>query len=224
MKDTLIGTILGDGYLEPHGRGVRLQVIHAERFKAYVEWKRQELADLQPSPLHYQTNRGYPYWRFVTQCHTILTELRACFYEGNRKVIPINITELFTSPKALAVWFMDDGTCDKRQGSIKFETQCFSEAELERLCTALEKNFGLRTCIHRSSKRNAHWLYMLVRQARSFVQIVEPYMAPVMRYKLPFPVTTEGDMPEMGCPAPEAQIYDTHHTPAPSSPSGRMKV
>jgi hypothetical protein len=29
MKDTLIGIVLGDGYLEPHGRGVRLQVIHS---------------------------------------------------------------------------------------------------------------------------------------------------------------------------------------------------
>jgi hypothetical protein len=39
MKDTLIGIVLGDGYLEPHGRGVRLQVIHSARYKAYVEWK-----------------------------------------------------------------------------------------------------------------------------------------------------------------------------------------
>ncbi|CUU34118.1 hypothetical protein GXSOP10_1105 [Armatimonadetes bacterium GXS] len=66
MKDTLIGIVLGDGYLEPHGRGVRLQVIHAARFKPYVEWKRCKLRELQPSPPHYQANRGYPYWRFVT--------------------------------------------------------------------------------------------------------------------------------------------------------------
>lgn len=36
MKETLIGTVLGDGYLEPHGRGARLQVNHSVRLKAYV--------------------------------------------------------------------------------------------------------------------------------------------------------------------------------------------
>lgn len=166
MKDTLIGIVLGDGYLEPHGRGVRLQVIHSARWKAYVEWKHRELRMLHPSPLHYQANRGYPYWRFVTRCHPILTELRALFYEGSRKRIPPDIRTLLTSPQSLAVWFMDDGTCDKRQGSIKLETQCFTSEELELLCEALRSNFGLEARIHRSLKRKAHWLYLPVSQAR----------------------------------------------------------
>ena len=40
MQETLLGIVLGDGYLEPHGKGIRLQVNHAARFKSYVEWKR----------------------------------------------------------------------------------------------------------------------------------------------------------------------------------------
>ncbi len=72
MKETLIGTVLGDGYLEPHGRGVRLQVNHSERFKAYVEWKRREFLELAPSPLHRHDNGGYPFWRFVTRSHPYL--------------------------------------------------------------------------------------------------------------------------------------------------------
>jgi recombination protein RecA len=198
MKDLLIGTILGDGYLEPHGRGVRLQVLHAERFHDYVAWKHEQLAELQPSPIHYQTNRGYPYWRFVTRCHPLLAELRALFYPRGRKEVPENITELLNTPLALAVWYMDDGTVDKRQGSIKIETQCFSTEGLQRLCNTLAVNFGLEAHIHRSHKRQAHWLYLPVEQARAFAHIVEPYILPVMRCKLPFPVTTEGFTPEMG--------------------------
>jgi len=56
MRETLLGIVLGDGYLEPHGQGTRLQVNHAARFKAYVEWKCQELLELRPSPLHHQDN------------------------------------------------------------------------------------------------------------------------------------------------------------------------
>ncbi len=201
MKDTLIGTLLGDGYLEPHGRGVRLQVIHSARYKSYVEWKHQELAELRPSPIHYQANRGYPYWRFVTRCHPLLSELRAIFYPNGRKAIPENIADLLTSPKSLAVWLMDDGSCDRRQGSIKLETQCFSQEELERLRDALKRNFGVEAAIHRSESRKAHWLYLPVEQALSFAQMVEPYILPVMRYKLPFPVTTEGITPERSRPA-----------------------
>ncbi len=198
MKDLLIGTILGDGYLEPHGRGVRLQVLHAERFRDYVAWKHAMLADLKPSPMNRQTNRGYPYWRFVTRCHPLLAELRALFYPHGRKEVPENIVELLNTPLALAVWYMDDGTLDKRQGSVKIETQCFSRIGLERLCGALEANFGLEAHIHASPKRHAHWLYLPVKQAQRLVQLIEPYVVPVMRCKLPFPVTTEGFTPEMG--------------------------
>ena len=133
MQETLIGLVLGDGDLEPHGRGVRLQVNHAARFKAYVEWKRQELPELKPSPLHRNDNDGYPFWRFVTRCHPCLVELRRLFYRSARKIVPPMIGELFTHPKSLAVWFMDDGTCDRRQGSILFETQSFGPDDLDRL-------------------------------------------------------------------------------------------
>ncbi len=193
MKDTLIGTLLGDGYLEPHGKGVRLQVIHAARFKAYVEWKHQEFAEMKPSPLHYQANRGYPYWRFVTRCHPNLAELRDPFYEGRRKRVPETIESLLTSPKSLAVWLMDDGSCDRRQGSIKLEMQCFTIEELERLQQTLWNNFGLDTSIHKSTARKAHWLYFTVGEAQKLCQLVEPYILSVMRYKLPFPVTTDGE-------------------------------
>ena len=80
MQETLLGIVLGDGYLEPHGKGIRLQVNHAARFKSYVEWKRQELLELKPSPIHHQDNGGYPFWRFVTRSHSYLAELRRLFY------------------------------------------------------------------------------------------------------------------------------------------------
>jgi hypothetical protein len=192
MKDALVGIVLGDGYLEPHGRGVRLQVNHSARLKSYVEWKRQELIDFQPSPLHYQDNAGYPFWRFVTRCHPYLAELRRLFYNGRQKVIPSTVADLLTSLKSLAVWFMDDGTCDRRQGSVLFETQCFEDLHVQRLKMVLEANFGLRVAIHRSGVDRGRRLYVPVAEARRLAELIEPYVLPELRYKLPFPVTTEG--------------------------------
>lgn len=192
MKETLIGTVLGDGYLEPHGRGVRLQVNHAERFKAYVEWKRAELLELKPSPLHRNDNAGYPFWRFVTRSHPYLTELRGLFYVGNRKIVPEMIGSLLTHPKSLAVWFMDDGTIDRRQGSLLFETQSFGADDLKRLVVAVRDNFGVEVTIHRSGVGRGSRLYVAVAEARKLASIISPYVLPELRYKLPFPVTTEG--------------------------------
>ena len=192
MKETLIGTVLGDGYLEPHGSGVRLQVNHAARYKAYVEWKHQELRELQPGPLHQHDNGGYPFWRFVTRCHPYLAELRRLFYMNGRKVVPETIGTLFKHPESLAVWFMDDGTCDRRQGSILFETQCFGPEDLQRLQAVLWDNFGVKTTVHRSGVRRGQRLYVTVAEAKSLAQLIGPYVVPDMRYKLPFPVTTDG--------------------------------
>jgi LAGLIDADG DNA endonuclease family len=191
MQETLLGIVLGDGYLEPHGRGIRLQVNHAARFKAYVEWKRQELLELNPSPLHNHENGGYPFWRFVTRSHPCLTELRQLFYVGGRKIVPEIIVNLLTHPKSLAVWFMDDGTCDRRQGSILFETQCYGPDDLERLKDVLELNFNVKSAVHRSGVGRGRRLYVTVAEAKKLVAIIEPYVLPELRYKLPFPVTTD---------------------------------
>ena len=193
MKDTLIGIVLGDGYLEPHGRGVRLQVLHSAAHRPYVEWKWTELMELQPSPLHYQENGGYPFWRFVTKCHPILKDLRSSFYRDGRKVVPDTIGELLVRPKSLAVWFMDDGTIDRRQGSVLFETQCFSTTDIERLREVLRVNFSLQASVHRSGRGRGYRLYIPVREAARLARIISPYVLPELRYKLPFPVTTEGD-------------------------------
>jgi hypothetical protein len=192
VKETLIGTVLGDGYLEPHGRGIRLQVNHSAQLKAYVEWKRLELSELLPSPLHHHDNAGYPFWRFVTRSHPYLAELRRLFYVNGKKVVPNEIASLLTHPKSLAVWFMDDGTRDRRQDSLLFETQCYGPDDIARLKCALVANFGLHTSIHRSGVGRGLRLYVPVDEARSLARLIGPYVRPELRYKLPFPVTTDG--------------------------------
>jgi hypothetical protein len=192
MQETLLGIVLGDGYLEPHGKGIRLQVNHAARFKSYVEWKRQELLELKPSPIHHHDNGGYPFWRFVTRSHPHLAELRRLFYSDGRKVVPEAIGRLLTHPKALAVWFMDDGTCDRRQGSVLFETQCYGPDDLRRLKDALEANFGVRISVHNSGVGRGQRLYVTVAETKKLAAIIKPYVLSELRYKLPFPVTTDG--------------------------------
>ena len=188
MEETLLGTILGDARLEWHGRGVRLTLNHSVRQKSYIEWKRQQLAPLNPSPIFLHAKGPYPFWRFVTKIHPRLQELWNVFYGNKSKQIPQNITDLLTTPKALAVWLMDDGTLDRRQGSILFETQSYSRTQIEYLQNCLHHNFEISTAIHQSGVGRGLRLYVPVTQARRLAQIVLPYIIPEMRYKLALPL------------------------------------
>ncbi len=188
--------MLGDGYLEPHGKGVRLQVVHSAAQKAYVEWKHEQLASLKPSPLYYYAKAKYPFWRFVTRSHPYLIELRQMFYVDGRKVVPDLILELLKTPESLAIWFMDDGTVDKRRGSALFETQSFSSEDIEKLRCCLHVNFGIQSNPIRSGKGRGLRLYVPIAEAKKLRSIIEPHVLDQMRYKLPFvPVTTEAARP-----------------------------
>ena len=194
-RDMLVGTCLGDGYLEPHGKGVRLQVVHSVKHRSYVEWKWKQLGVIGCSPIHY-CSATYPFWRFVTKIHPALSDLRTMFYRDGKKHVPKNIEELLQTPLALAVWFMDDGTRDRRNHSGFFETQGFDREGNERLQRCLERNFALRTSITSGGRNRGLRLYVPVQAARQLSHLISPFVITDLRYKLTTtPVTTEGESP-----------------------------
>ena len=209
VKNVLAAMVLGDGYLEPHGSGVRLQVVHSERYRDYVEWKHEALKQLKPSPIHY-CRAKYPFWRFVTRIHPELTELRKHFYVNGVKHVPQAINTMLITPRALAVYFMDDGTQDKRYGTLRFETQSYDRESIERLQQCLEVNFGIQTSIHRSGLRRGLRLYVSAHEAHKLEQLIRPYLVESMKYKLPCPCN---DLPERvdGSPDQEFHRLGGHH-------------
>lgn len=98
------------------------------------------------------------------------------------------IGEWFRAPVSLAVWFMDDGTLDRRQGSLLFETQSFTRQEIERLQGCLRENFGIGSRIHRSGVGRGLRLYLSVADAQRMAEIVKPFIVDSMRCKLPVPL------------------------------------
>jgi len=82
---------------------------------------------------------------------------------------------------------MDDGTIDKRQGSMLFETQNFLKQDIEKLKECLKKNFGIESQIHQSGKNRGFRLYIPVRQACKLTKLIRPFMVSSMQYKLSYP-------------------------------------
>lgn len=179
----LIGTVLGDGSLAMHGRNARLFVKHKAAHRALADFKRRTFSRFVSMPLHEfdqrLNGRRYPCVQFVTRTHPEFTAWRRRFYEGSRKIVPIDITDLLT-PLATAVWFMDDGSADRT--GVTLQTHCFTAAEVELLRTALSERFNIVATIRENKGRPI--LYIGKYQLPKFAGIVRPHMLSDLEYKL----------------------------------------
>ena len=179
----LIGTILGDGYLEKNGCHYRLQVLHSLKQKDYVDWKYkvfQQITKTQPRVIG-QLKATY---RFRTRTNPVFDKFHSLFYPNKVKIIPGAIKKLLVHPQSLAVWFMDDGKRRPDCGGFYLDTICFSVNDQKLLIEALESNFGL-------SQLKLHWngdgyhIYIPAKNKDLFLSLVRKYIIPSMLYKLP---------------------------------------
>lgn len=192
----LVGTILGDAYIDGFEKDARISILHSIKQKELVEWKIKELRRFVKQEItkskHYdsRTNKEYISVRFQTKRFPEFKKLRDIFYKGKRKVVPDNIQELLVNPISLAVWYMDDGGRRKDCHGMFLNTLSFSRKEQAVLQDCLSKNFGINSRIHWIS--DGYRLYIPMADARKFCRIIGSYIIPSMIYKLPYdPVTTE---------------------------------
>lgn len=189
QEKIIIGCLLGDGHLELNGWNVRLRLDQGLRQKDYLFWKYSELKGLCPSPprivegWHLKVGRVYRRWHVSTFSLPILNNLWRVFYQSKRKAIPSTISGLLTDSISVAVWFMDDGYKRNDCNAFRFSTDCYSRHEHTLLRTCLKENFRLDTSLHK--KGNTWNIYVPCGQSKSFRRIIDPYILPSMRYKLP---------------------------------------
>ena len=183
QRTVLIGSILGDGCLLGGDIGrvnYRLQIAHSVKQKDYLYWKYKVFHGWTLSTPHYVRSNNS--WRFRTMSHPELTAFQTLFYQDRKKIIPRNISELLTDPLALAIWFMDDGAKMKNHGII-LNTQSFSIRENALLQNTLLENFNIPSTTHKD--KNKVRLYIGYRFIDEFIRIVNPFILPSLKYKLP---------------------------------------
>ena len=177
-----LGTVLGDGYLYRNGR---LQVEHREKDIGYLQWKYRKLCRLTSGVpkrcLRYdkRTRKIYTSWRFYTK--PIFKSLRKQFYPKGKKIVPRDSKQFKLNPLGLAVWFMDDGGRGARtpKGMI-ISVRGYSINDREYLRSYLERRFNIKVNLHKNCQ-----LYFPVETVDKFYRLIQPYIAPSMRYKLP---------------------------------------
>ncbi len=191
QKSVLIGTILGDGYLQKTGKeNARLRLEHGFRQKEYLFWKVAELGNLfQGKPkylerVHPISRKVYKYFRHQSQSTPYLGKLRKIFYQDNQKRIPENIDKFLYSPLALAVWYMDDGYYYQRDRCAYLYLGRVSEKDAENARRAVEKKYNLFVKIL-NKKQKGYALYFPRAEVDKLKSIISVYMLKEFNYKLP---------------------------------------
>ena len=186
--------MLGDASLQTQNKGktYRLKFEWSVKHKAYLyhvynlfdEWVLSEphkKSRFSPKG-NLVTNFG-----FQTISHKAFNFLAELFINKNNKKIISNLLIMeYLTERSLAYWFMDDGgkldyNKNSKNNSIVLNTQSFTELEVTKTIQELNKKFNL-DCEIRSNKGKK---IIVIKNYSVFINLINPYIFPDMRYKLP---------------------------------------
>lgn len=191
----VLGSIMGDGNLSAPVRSDaesgRFRMGHGREQAAYLDWKVSLLANI---PHSRTTNtKGAVFADFTPLAE--LGELRRAVYLGDgKKHLSWEYLKALT-PLALAVWYMDDGCFTVRSkgvqrrtaggtGRIEICVEAMSEGSRERLVDHLRDTYDLDVKVVRRGQRRVAMLQFTTAATTKFQELVAPYVAPAMEYKL----------------------------------------
>ncbi len=179
----IVGTLLGDGYLDKTTMGYSLRLHHGKSQEEYVLWKYNILKNIVNSqPKTYKTRENTIKMYFRTVSHPYFLSLRKLFYRNGKKIFPGKFLEKIFDPLILATWLMDDGTNELGTSKcVKINSQSFSHKEHETICGVLKKKFDLDANVNKD--RQYFRIRFYQRSMPRLIKIVRPYILPSMLYK-----------------------------------------
>ena len=192
QKEVLIGTLLGDASMVLKLGKPTYQVKFEQSIqrKEYIEYLYGIFEDFVGTPPKIRDIRGggakprQSIW-FRTYSHSAFKFYDDIFYIRNKttnarqKCVPAKIQQYLT-PRALAFWFMDDGTLSNQD--YIFSTQSFVLSDQKRLQKALKKAFGLQINIHKDG--NKYRLYVCRNSETRLRQLIGEFIHPKFKSKL----------------------------------------
>ena len=196
QTNVLIGTILGDGFLQKTGeKNARLRLEHSQKQKDYVLWKGNIFGRLfQGKPnylerIHPKSRETYKYCRWQSSASPSFGKWRKYFYPNGKKIIPIDIGEILTEPITLAVWYMDDGYFNKIDRNSYIYLGRIMRDEADVLQKAIKKNFSIETKVY-DKKNKGFALFFGAEDTKKLQALIKPFIIESLQYKLFDPVTT----------------------------------
>jgi len=190
----VLGSLMGDGNLSPNRRdrnGVRFRLGHGAKQVGYLEWKTALMGNITHSVC--ENAKGARFVDFTPLPE--LAELQRAVYLGDgKKFLSEEYLKALTR-LALAIWYMDDGSFTLRSkglqdrttggsGRIEICVEAMSEGSQVRLCDYLRDTHDLDVRLRKAGTAGKAVMVFSTAATAKFQELVAPYMAPSMEYKL----------------------------------------
>lgn len=181
----LIGTVIGDGYINKNGQ---LSITHSLKQEKYLDFK-QELFKGKSS-IYNNTGFGKEYLKkvLISPVNEQLKELREILYIDGKKTLK-NILPLLNEI-SLAFWYMDDGSLSK-SGELRISTESFNYEDHLKFVEFMNKKYSIKFLIknshrmYKGERREYNYLTCTALERDKFLKLISPYIHSSMKYKLP---------------------------------------
>lgn len=192
QQEIVFGTLLGDGYLRATNGKCRncsysLALCHGEKQLDYLKWKFREFEAFVTTKDFLVNTRSFrgnaPTYSFSTISHPFLNEAhKICYANHGKKDITADWLSRLT-PLSLAVWYMDDGSLNKRYHTIVLCTNSFSPEGQRLAVDFFREKYNIHAVLE--PRRNHQTVLRInASESRKFMEIVSPHVPPCMDYKL----------------------------------------
>jgi hypothetical protein len=209
QKDLIFGSLLGDSNLSSNNligkdNACRLRISHKAAHAEFVYAKADLLGELVATspqlytlPVDERTGKIYERYWFNTLYTPSLRYYWGMFYKKQRdgtyqKELPTpqNLYAGLT-PRALAWWYMDDGSLTKsikskgKSNAMRISAESFSYEGINRLCNVLGEKYNISANPQtKDSTVGSYVLYIQSKSAVQFADIIKPYLIDCMMYKV----------------------------------------
>jgi len=193
--EAAIGLILGDVHLHKHKNEInyRLKFEQGDKHKLYVDhlyelFKPWVLSEPRKVTRLNKNGNIVVTWQFQTFSHDVFTELANIFIKNNKKYVPKGLIENQLTPRGLAYWFSDDGgkldyTYQSKNKGIVFNTQGFTEENVNQICLELSSKFNLNCSVKHN--KNKPIITISSNSGEILIDLMDPYLIPSIKSKLP---------------------------------------
>ena len=190
QRELILGSLLGDLSAQMEGSiHPRVAMTHGAKQEAYLSHKANVLHQFVSTPPRWKENKGYGEWSCVVSTFTAPAFEFLCHLcyrdtsEGRWKKTVTRDWAAMLTTRALAYWYMDDGTLQAK--SAHFMTHSFTQQECEILAARL-REMGYGGAETRPTKKNNKTYHLVViptEDSRKFLQDTRPYAHESMLYK-----------------------------------------
>lgn len=193
-KSILIGLSIGDGCVKSRKDNRynytqnSIEFIHSEKQKEYIEYKADLLHSIfggkRPN-VRLFINNGYPAYAMM-KTDKYLKIIYDLMYQNKKKHITRRCLDYLT-PKAIAIWYMDDGNLSKKKRNGKvhayelFLNTFVSDEENEVIIKYFKEVWGVS--FSKVINNGGYRLRCGTIEARKFIKIVDDFVIPSMKYK-----------------------------------------